>query len=84
MTRLKGVATPFGPLDMTVQTDKKGTKATVSVKPLTANCKAIIVHLPDGHTEQIAPRRGGRLTFPVERLRALTQASEQAERVLEH
>ncbi len=66
VTRLKGVATPFGPLDMTVQTDKEGTKATVSVKPLAANCRAIIVHLPDGRTEQIAPRQGGRLTFPVE------------------
>jgi hypothetical protein len=65
VTRLKGVATPFGPLDMMVQTDKKGTKATVSVKPLAANCKAIIVHLPDGRTQQMAPRRGGRLTFPV-------------------
>jgi hypothetical protein len=70
VTRLNGVATPFGPLDMTVQTDKKGAKATVSVKPLAANCKAIIVHLPGGSTKQIEPQRGGRLTFPVERHRA--------------
>lgn len=64
-THLQGVATPFGPPDMTVQTDKEGAKATVSVKPLAANCKAIIVHLPDGRTEQMAPRRGGHLTFLV-------------------
>src|ERR1035437_9943111 len=70
VTRLNGVATPFGPLDMTVQTDKKGAKATVSVKPLAANCKAIIVHLPGSSTKQIEPQRGGRLTFPVERHRA--------------
>lgn len=70
VTRLDGVATPFGPLHMTVQIDKEGTKATVSVKPLAANCKAIIVHLPDGSTKRIEPRRGGRLTFPVERLSA--------------
>jgi hypothetical protein len=65
VTRLNGVATPFGPLDMTVRIDNEGTKATVSVKPLAPNCRAIIVHLPDGRTEQIAPRRGGHLTFPV-------------------
>jgi hypothetical protein len=70
VARLNGVATPFGPLDMTVRTDKEGTKATVSVKPLAANCKAVIVHLPDGSTKRIEPRRGGRLSFPVESFRA--------------
>jgi len=70
VTRLNGVATPFGPLDMTVRIDKKGAKATVSVKPLAANCKAIVVHLPGGGTKQIEPQRGGRLTFPVEKVGA--------------
>ena len=65
VTRLKGVATPFGPLDLTVRTDKAGRKATVSVKPLGANCRAIVVHLPDAGTKRIAPQRGGSLTFPV-------------------
>jgi hypothetical protein len=70
VTRLNGVATPFGPLDMTVRIDKKGAKATVSVKPLAANCKAIVVHLPSGGTKQIEPQRGGRLTFPVAKVGA--------------
>lgn len=65
VTRLRGVATPFGPLDMTVQADKKGQTVKLSVKPLAANCKALIVHLPDGSTRQISPRQGGVVNFPV-------------------
>jgi hypothetical protein len=65
VTRLRGVATPFGPLDMTVQADQKGQTVKLSVKPLAANCKAVIVHLPDGSTRQISPRQGGVVNFPV-------------------
>lgn len=64
-TRLRGVATPFGPLDLTVQANTDGTKATVEVKPLAANCKAVVVHLPDGGTQRIAPQEGGRVEFPI-------------------
>jgi hypothetical protein len=64
ITRLTGVATPFGALDLTVQADKDGQTATVAVKPLAANCKAVIVHLPNGGTKQISPKRGGTVTFP--------------------
>ena len=49
-TRLDGVATPFGPLDMTVVADGDGKTATLTVKPLAANCTAIVVHLRDGST----------------------------------
>jgi hypothetical protein len=66
VTSLKGVATPFGPLDMTLSTEKDGKRAKVSVKPLAANCKAIIVHLPDCTTQPIPPQRGGSITFPVQ------------------
>ena len=67
VTRLDGVATPFGPLAMTLQTDKKGKTATLSVRPLAPNCQAIVVHLPKGGTQRISAKRGGRLTFPVAR-----------------
>ena len=65
VTRLAGVATPFGPLDLTVQADPAGKLATVQVKPLAANCTAVIVHAPDGTTRQIPPRQGGSVTIPV-------------------
>ena len=65
ITRLKGVATPFGPLDLTVQAAQDGKTATLEVKPLAANCKAVIVHLPGGGTQQISAQQGGTLTFPV-------------------
>jgi len=65
VTCLNGVATPFGPLNMTVQTDREGRTATVSVNPLAANCTAVFVHLPDGSAKRLAPQQGGSLTFPV-------------------
>ncbi len=65
ITRLNGVATPFGPLHMTVQVDKDGKTATVEVKPLAANCRNVIVHLPDGSTKQIPAQQGGRVAFPL-------------------
>lgn len=65
-TRLNGVATPFGPLEVAVQVDEEGRTATLSVKPLAANCKAIVVHLPEGGTKHIPPQQGGVITFPVE------------------
>lgn len=65
VTRLNGVATPFGPLDLTVQADREGRSATLEVKPLAANCKAIVVHLPDGSRKPLPTQPGGRVTFPV-------------------
>jgi hypothetical protein len=65
-TRLKGVATPFGPLDLTVQAAKDGKSLTLEVKPLASNCKAIVVHLPDGGTKRIEPQQGGIVSFSVE------------------
>ena len=65
LTRLNGVATPFGPLEMTLQIDRKGTSAKLSVNPLASNCKAIVVHLPNGRTKKISPRKGGNVTFGV-------------------
>jgi hypothetical protein len=65
LTRLNGIATPFGPLHMTVQVQKDGKTAVLEVKPLAANCQAIVVHLPDGATRTIAAQQGGRVEFPV-------------------
>jgi hypothetical protein len=62
-TRLKGIATPFGSLEMTLQADNRGGKATLSVKPVGANCKAVVVHLPSGDTRRLDPRKGGTIVF---------------------
>ncbi|MGA2253355.1 MAG: hypothetical protein ABSG53_01730 [Thermoguttaceae bacterium] len=64
-TRLNGVATPFGPLHLTVQVFKDGRTATLNVQRLAANCKAVVIHLPDGSTSRIAPQQGGAMTFAV-------------------
>lgn len=65
VTRLTGVATPFGPPTMTVQVDRDGTTATIQVKPLAANCKSIVVHLPDGGVAGIPVQQGGEVAFPL-------------------
>jgi hypothetical protein len=67
ITRLSGVETPFGPLDLAVQVAPDGKTATLVVKPLAANCKAVIVHLPEGGTKQISAEEGGTVIFQVER-----------------
>ena len=66
-TRLNGIATPFGPLQMEFKVTADGKTATVSVKPVEANCSAVIVHLPGGATERLSPRRGGSVRFPLGR-----------------
>jgi uncharacterized protein len=71
VTRLNGVLTPFGPLKITVQADRDGANATLEVKPLAPNCKAIVVHLPDGATRRIDPQQGGTVTFPAGKAQAL-------------
>jgi hypothetical protein len=75
VTRLSGVATPFGPLHMTVRGQRKGTRATLTVQPLGANCKALVVHLPDGGLHPLDPRRGGRVTFNLPPLASATPMS---------
>jgi hypothetical protein len=65
ITRLNQVATPFGPLDLTVQIGQDGKTARLEVKPLSANCRAVIVHLPGGGTKQISAQQGGTINFPV-------------------
>jgi hypothetical protein len=65
VTRLDGVATPFGPLHMTAEVAPVGTTVTLNVKPLAGNCRAVIVHLPDGTTRRIASQQGGTVRFAV-------------------
>jgi hypothetical protein len=65
LTRLKGIATPFGPLTMEVRVDGSGRTAELTVGPLAANCRALVVHLPDGSTREMQPQHGGRIEFPV-------------------
>ena len=62
-TRLNGVLTPFGPLNMAVHVDQQGKTATLEVKPLAPNCKSIVVHLPDGTVRRLPPQQGGTLSF---------------------
>jgi hypothetical protein len=64
-TRLHGVATPFGALEMTVETDADGKTATVEVGPLSAAPSAVVVHLPDGTTATIDGKKGGAVAFPI-------------------
>jgi hypothetical protein len=66
VTRLEGIATPFGPLHLTVKADRQGENATLTFQPLAANCKAVIVHLPNGGTRRLDSTRAGRLTFKVQ------------------
>ncbi|HTL18425.1 MAG TPA: hypothetical protein VL793_14410, partial [Patescibacteria group bacterium] len=66
-TRLNGVATPFGSLYMTLSVDSRASKATLAIKPLSSNCKAVVVHLPRGGTKTISPARGGRISFQIDR-----------------
>jgi hypothetical protein len=65
VTKLNGIATPFGPLHLTVRVQKDGKTAVLAVKPLAVNCKTIIAHLPDGTTRQINVHQGGSIEFPV-------------------
>jgi hypothetical protein len=45
VTRLDGVATPFGPLHMTLAVDEDGRSARLTVEPLPAgDCRRIVVH----------------------------------------
>ena len=45
VTRLRGVATPFGPLHMTLAVDEAGESARLTVDPLPAgDCRRIVVH----------------------------------------
>ena len=67
VTRLNGVATPFGPLCMTVRAAPQGKTATLELKPLGANCKSVVVHLPDGTLRRLRPTEGGTLTFTIDR-----------------
>ncbi len=66
VTKLHGIASTFGPLHLAVQVAKDGKTATVEVKPLAANCKTIVVHLPNGATRHISAQKGGRIEFPVD------------------
>jgi hypothetical protein len=64
-TRLNGVPTPFGPLHLSVKVDAAGKTAALEFKPLAANCKAVVVHLPDGGERRLPATQSGTLTFPV-------------------
>jgi hypothetical protein len=65
VTRLDGIATPFGPLKMKLAVDSAGMTAMLEVSPLAANCSGVVVHLPDGSTRRLPAQDGGRLEFPI-------------------
>jgi hypothetical protein len=65
LTRLDGVATPFGPLHLNVLGATDGRSATLTFQPLAANCRAVVVHLPDGSRRRMDARTAGSLVFTV-------------------
>ena len=62
-TVLNGLATPFGPLNLSLKVDRKGRTATLKFKPLASNCEAVIVHLPDGSLRKLPAQKAGKLIF---------------------
>jgi hypothetical protein len=76
-TRLDGLLTPFGPLHMTLRVDRQGKIATLKVEPLEANCRNVVVHLPDGTLRRLTPSQGGTLTFDLSKRRNIVQPSPQ-------
>ena len=67
VTRLNGVATPFGPLHLGLKVDEAGKTANLEFQPLAGNCQAVVVHLPNGDTRRLPPTKLGKLTFPLSR-----------------
>jgi hypothetical protein len=65
VTKLEGVATPFGPLYLKVEVDRAGKNATLDLRPLAANCRAVVLHLPGGTAERLEAHKGARVSFPV-------------------
>jgi hypothetical protein len=66
-TRLNGIATPFGPLTLSLKVSSDGTNASLSFAPLAENCLGVVVHLPDGSTRRLPAQQAGAMTFPVRR-----------------
>ena len=64
-TRLAGRGHAVWPAASLVQVATNGKTATLHVDPLGENCKAVVVHLPDGSTRRIAPQQSGTIIFPV-------------------
>ena len=64
VTRLNGIATPFGPLELSVEGGEGGKTVTLKVRPLAANCKALVVHLPGGATRRLPAQGYTTLTIP--------------------
>ncbi len=54
-------------MNMVLQMDRAGNRATLKVKPLSGSCSAVVVHLPAGGTRQIVPAKGDTITFSVAR-----------------
>jgi hypothetical protein len=60
VTRLRGVATPFGPLHLEVRVSPAGRKAHLRVQPLGRGCERVVVHLAGWATTTSGAAR----TFP--------------------
>jgi len=63
VTRLRGMQTPFGPLNLTVRVTGDGRTGAIQVGKLNGDCKAIVLHLPGGGERRFSPRQGGVATF---------------------
>lgn len=64
VTRLKGIATPFGNLTMELQCANDGKSASLRIAPLaTGSCQKIIVHL--NGTRELDPTRSHNIVIPL-------------------
>jgi len=64
ITKLTGIATPFGKLTMELKVAGDGKTAALHVKPLSdPSCRKIVVHLGRGLT--LSPRKTNDLTIPI-------------------
>jgi hypothetical protein len=74
VTKLDGIATPFGPLTCSVQVSDDGKSAALTVEPLSdPTCEKIVVHLgrwasddPQA-VQSLDPQKGHRVTIPIRR-----------------
>jgi len=72
VTKLNGIATPFGALTMELKISDDGRSAKLRVEPLSdSSCKNIIVHL-NGWTKDVGekvirlnPRKHNEFTIPI-------------------
>lgn len=66
VTKLNGIATPFGKLTMELKVTADGKTATLRVEPLSdPSCRKIVVHTPVGTTIELNPKKPQTIRIPL-------------------